>query len=172
MLPEVWGKYFWFTLHSIALGYPTKPSDIDKKNYSEFFKSLQNIIPCYACAVNYEQHIKELPITSSVLLNNETLFLWTVAIHNIVNRNLKKPFMSNKDALRLFTKSIVSSNQDMVDAFGNLTEMNKYNKVNCGWKLFQKICICGNIILIVSILIFILHKLYVKFGTKKNRIKR
>lgn len=171
MLPEVWGKYFWFTLHSIALGYPTSPSDIDKKNYSNFFKSLKDIIPCYLCAVNYEQHLKEQPLTSNALLNNETLFLWTVGIHNIVNRKLEKPFMSNKDALRLFTKSIVNSNNDMVDAFDDLTKNNKYNATNGGWKFFQKMCICGNFILIGLVLIYLMYRLYVTLYSKKKNKK-
>ena len=38
-----WGEYLWHTIHFVALGYPNNPSDIDKKNYKNFFEIKNNL---------------------------------------------------------------------------------------------------------------------------------
>jgi ATP-dependent Zn protease len=102
MKPDIWGKHFWYTIHFIALDYPEKPSNEDKRDFQFFFENLHKVIPCYKCSVNYVKHLKERPLTSSDLENNETLFRWTVDIHNIVNRDLKKRQVSYDDAWRIY----------------------------------------------------------------------
>lgn len=87
--PTVWGKYFWTTFHVAALGYPTDPSNTDIMNYKSFFENFGNIIPCKKCSHNYSKHLLELPIDKS-LGSRDKLFAWTVALHNIVNKELSK----------------------------------------------------------------------------------
>lgn len=102
MKPDIWGKHFWYTIHFIALDYPEKPSNEDKRDFQTFFENLHKVIPCYKCSVNYIKHLKERPLENGDLENNETLFKWTVDIHNIVNRDLKKKQMPYDDAWRLY----------------------------------------------------------------------
>ena len=102
MKPDIWGKHFWYTIHFIALDYPEKPNNEDKRDFQTFFENLHKVIPCYKCSVNYVKHLKERPLEKSDLENNETLFKWTVDIHNIVNRELKKRQVSYDDAWRIY----------------------------------------------------------------------
>lgn len=102
MKPDIWGKHFWYTIHFIALDYPEKPNNEDKRDFQTFFENLHKVIPCYKCSVNYVKHLKERPLEQSDLENNETLFRWTVDIHNIVNKELKKRQMSYDDAWKLY----------------------------------------------------------------------
>jgi hypothetical protein len=44
--PEIWGPHGWKFMHYVALAYPAKPTEEDKKNYKIFFESIQNILPC------------------------------------------------------------------------------------------------------------------------------
>ena len=102
MKPNIWGKHFWYTIHFIALDYPEEPSNEDKRDFQVFFENLHKVIPCYKCSVNYIKHLNERPLENKDLENNKTLFKWTVDIHNIVNRDLKKQEMSYDDAWRLY----------------------------------------------------------------------
>jgi len=88
--PEEWGSEAWKFLHYVALVYPKNPSDEDKKNYKNFFYSLQHVLPCSKCSENYKEHLQKIPIEEA-LNNNDTLFKWTIDIHNEVN------LMTNKD---------------------------------------------------------------------------
>ena len=102
MKPDIWGKHFWYTIHFIALDFPEKPNNEDKRDFQTFFENLHKVIPCYKCSINYVKHLKDRPLENNDLENNETLFRWTVDIHNIVNKNLKKRQMSYDDAWKLY----------------------------------------------------------------------
>ena len=103
MPPSVWGPFFWHTIHIGALGYPVKdPSYGEKKAAKEFYESLVFIIPCPVCKEHYAQHIKENPITP-FLDTRKDLFEWTVNIHNLVNKDLKKPEVTPLEAIQWYT---------------------------------------------------------------------
>lgn len=103
MEPKVWGRYLWTSIHAIALGYPDEPTEQDKTDFKEFFTNLWKVIPCQRCSDNYKEHLKELPIDESLGSNND-LFKWTVDLHNIVNKALKKPVIPYKQAEEIFAR--------------------------------------------------------------------
>ena len=102
MIPDIWGKHMWFSIHFIAQDYPIDPSPEDAKNYRVFFENLGNVLPCYKCGVNYNRHFKEMPI-DDYLGSRELLFAWTVELHNIVNKELGKATMSLEEAKRKYS---------------------------------------------------------------------
>lgn len=110
--PKIWGKYFWYTIHYIALGFPDDATDEDKDEYKNFFVNLHQVIPCYKCSVNYIKHLHERPLEYKDLQNSRTLFKWTVDIHNIVNKNLKKRIISIEEATILFSKNNFQKNSN------------------------------------------------------------
>ena len=57
MEPEIWGPHGWKFMHYISLGYPINPTSKDKINYKNFYYSLQDILPCEKCAINYQKNI-------------------------------------------------------------------------------------------------------------------
>jgi hypothetical protein len=85
-----WYHCTWSTIHHLALGYPEFPSPEEKTNYRAFFQALGPVLPCKKCSINYQRHLLELPI-EPYLTNTNTLFEWTVKLHNIVNRENHKP---------------------------------------------------------------------------------
>ena len=101
--PTVWGPFFWHTMHIVALGYPKEPSYAHKKAAKEFFESLQFLIPCPICREHYSQFLQEQAITPS-LDRREDLFRWTVDIHNKVNATLKKPRVSEQEAIQYYKR--------------------------------------------------------------------
>ena len=99
MNPKIWGPKLWFGLHSITLNYPKNPNIHDKKYMNDFFVSLQNVLPCKACAKNYESHLEKYPIKPALASRND-LVLWLIRIHNEVNKTLGKEIINEKKALQ------------------------------------------------------------------------
>ena len=91
MIPKIWGPKAWFLIHALALNYPKNPNFKEKQEYSNFFKSLKYVLPCLACAKHYEENIKKYPI-DNYLDTTESLFNWTVDLHNMVNYQTGKFF--------------------------------------------------------------------------------
>lgn len=94
---SLWGPSLWRVMHVVALNYPAHPTQKQVDAHRTFFEVLQHIIPCGTCATNYAKHIKQVPLEAS-LENGSKLFDWTVAMHNLVNKELGKPSTSASDA--------------------------------------------------------------------------
>jgi hypothetical protein len=116
MKPRVWGPYIWTSVHLVALGYPDKPTAVDKLNYKMFFSTLGNVLPCSKCTKNYNRHFAELPI-DRFLDTRESLFNWTVQLHNIVNAENGLPIWSEKQAMSYYTRMVKTgkSNNDALN---------------------------------------------------------
>ena len=95
--PKLWGSEGWYFIHFVALNYPMNPSENDKKRYLQFFQSLEHTLPCEGCAYNFGEKIKKYPPR---LENRESLFKWTVDMHNSVNRENGKPEITYEKALK------------------------------------------------------------------------
>jgi hypothetical protein len=99
--PEVWGPFFWNTIHLVALGYSSQPTYTDKRAAKEFYESLTRLLPCPTCRGHYTAYLKEMPISSS-LDNRTDLFRWTVKVHNKVNKMLNKPEKTEAEVLAYY----------------------------------------------------------------------
>ena len=101
--PEVWGPFFWHTIHIAALGYPQEPTYSDKKAIKEFFESLKSIIPCPICRSHYVSHMSKMPISASIDTRAD-LFRWTVDLHNEVNVMLGKRKFTETEVIHYYTR--------------------------------------------------------------------
>ena len=90
MVTSVWGPPLWHSLHTISFNYPVKPSKEDKENYYNYFKSLENVLPCRYCRENYGENLKKLKFNKSHFKNRETLSKFVYNLHEHVNKNLGK----------------------------------------------------------------------------------
>ena len=119
--PEVWGPFFWHTIHIAALGYPQQPSYSDKKAAKEFFESLQYLIPCPICKQHYVSHLAKIPVGPS-LDDRKDLFRWTIDLHNDVNEMLGKRKYTETEVIQYYTRlgkrgrSPVVTAQDFMEA--------------------------------------------------------
>ena len=133
METKIWGPSAWKFLHSVALVYPENPTDKDKQNYFNFYMNLQNILPCPRCKENYKKHLEIFPLQKA-LENNQSLFQWTVDIHNEVNKINNSRIYTYKEALDLY-----------------LNQSNNYDTI----------MLCGFIILIILVCIYLnKHRLF------------
>ena len=134
MNQNIWGSHLWFSLHTISFAYPIKPTLIDQNNYKNFFVSLQNVIPCSVCQRNYKRHLLEHPIDKH-LNSRKDLVYWLIDIHNMVNSEIGKKFMSYDVVLKKYENVyqkdlLVGKNMDYDNAnliTSNINIKNKYN---------------------------------------------
>ena len=120
MKPSVWGPFVWSTLHLVALGYPKNPTMFDKSIYKNFFASIGTVLPCTKCTSNYSKHFAEFPI-DTFLDSRESLFLWTVKLHNIVNAEKGKEIWSIERAKKYY--------DDLITKGVNPSTLQPYSKV-------------------------------------------
>lgn len=91
--PKLWGPYFWKTLFYTALNYPVKIDNNNKchsvlrKQYKNFYSTLQFTLPCIYCLESYRRFWEETPIDDS-LNSRVDLLKWLYVLKDKVNRKL------------------------------------------------------------------------------------
>ncbi len=152
--PDIWGPHGWKFIHYITLGYPSHPTNKDKKDYYEFFTSLSNVIPCSICESHFKEHLTITPLDNEALSSRENLMAWGIAMHNHVNARNSKKIYSVKDALRAIIENddrcIINKDKEMIKE----TMENNMNKTMNNNKnmLFLSISVIINILLVLFIL--------------------
>lgn len=153
MNQNIWGSHLWFSLHTISFAYPIKPTIIDQNNYKNFFVSLQNVIPCSVCQRNYKRHLLEHPIDKH-LNSRKDLVYWLIDIHNMVNSEIGKKFMSYDVVLKKYENVyqkdlLIGKNMDYDNNDNSVNGFNNKNKYNLEYILL--------LILIIIFIIFIIR---------------
>ena len=82
------GRKTWAFLHTLAEGYPDRPSENEKSGMNSLFYSIAKMYPCSICRNHYKQMIINHPPKVS---NGKELRLYLCNLHNIVNKRLNKP---------------------------------------------------------------------------------
>jgi hypothetical protein len=144
----------WFSLHSISFNYPLEPSIEDKKNYKNFFLSLQEVIPCSVCKKNYKRHLNEHPL-QDYLDSRKSLVYWVIDMHNMVNAEIGKKTLSYDIIIKKYEdvyqkKIMLNNNEDEGDIEiknNNLPNNIKINNTN------YKNIIYGIFILLIILLL-------------------
>jgi hypothetical protein len=95
---KVWGPYYWFVLHTIALSYPLKPNEVTKRKYYEFIQNLPIFLPNSDIGDNFSKLLNNYPVTP--YLDSRSSFIkWMHFIHNKINVSLSYPELSLDDAM-------------------------------------------------------------------------
>lgn len=145
MNPKYWGAAGWHFLHAIALSYPDNPTEMNKREYKDFFELLSAVLPCPACSNHYRDNLLKYPIR---LDNRLELFRWTVDIHNEVNAKKNKKIYSYEEAYEEFRKN--SENYA-----GKRTKEEVLIKKDKKMRMELKILI---VLVIIGIIIFLYNK--------------
>jgi hypothetical protein len=94
LMTKIWGPPAWQFLHMTTFGYPVNPTDIQKKNYKQYFTLVGEILPCRECRTSYQEYITtgDTELTNDVMKNRKTLTKWFFNIHNKVNEKLNNNY--------------------------------------------------------------------------------
>ena len=110
MEPIVWGPKLWFSLHTMTFNYPENPTEIDKRNYYDFFINLKNVIPCAKCSQHYGEHLENNPLSPN--LDKKELFVkWLIDLHNDVNKSLNKRLYSYDEVIKIYKSKFLINEQ-------------------------------------------------------------
>jgi hypothetical protein len=104
MEPKNWGKFGWGFIHNVALGYPTDITYMKKEQYRKFFEVIGDVLPCLDCQNHYKKMFIDYP---PVMINKDTLFKWTVDIHNKVNERIGKKTVTVEEAYNIWMNTNV-----------------------------------------------------------------
>ena len=100
--PEEWGSSAWKFMHYITIAYPDNPTNIDKQNMKSFFSSINNILPCEKCRLNFSRHLITYPLNNETLSSRFNLVNWLINIHNEVNKLNGKKILSYDEVMQLY----------------------------------------------------------------------
>ncbi len=112
---NLWGPSMWNFIHSVALGYPDNADAIVKQNYKSYYENIYVVIPCGECSKHYKENYEKYKI-DDFLTNKDTLFEWTVNIHNIVNKMLSKKTINVTSAKAKFLKNNIFDSKLWTDS--------------------------------------------------------
>ncbi|KAJ2384816.1 hypothetical protein GGI05_004886 [Coemansia sp. RSA 2603] len=82
------GRRTWYLMHVMASRYPVDPTKDEKQAMKSFLFLLSRLYPCGDCAHHFQQHLKKHP---PVVDSRDDLEQYLCAMHNVVNKSLKKP---------------------------------------------------------------------------------
>jgi hypothetical protein len=146
--PIIWGKHIWTSMHIVALAFPEHPTTADREHYGRFFLSIGDVLPCSKCGVNYKKHLTHLPI-NFYLANRDTLFEWTVAMHNMVNTENGKLTWTVEEAKEYY----------MNEKFNIPCTMEPNKDMSHVFSLYKTLsCILLIMVIILIIMLFIVKK--------------
>ena len=97
--PKLWGKEGWRFIHFVAITYdPSK-----KEEFFNFFQNLPKILPCPVCGKHFKENMAKMPPRWE---SNQTLFEWTIDMHNLVNKeNGKKIYTYDQAYNEMFPQA-------------------------------------------------------------------
>ena len=90
MLTTVWGPGMWHYLHTMSFNYPNHPTFHEKKKYRNFILSLQHVLPCKYCRINFKNNLKRIPLTMHCMKNRHTFSMYVYRLHELINKMLNK----------------------------------------------------------------------------------
>lgn len=102
--PQYWGPHVWAAIHLICLGAPETFSGSDSSGYRAFFTNLASILPCEKCQEHLRQNLKEASLEAALSGGRDSLFRWSVQLHNMVNSQLGKAIIPYEEARAFWDK--------------------------------------------------------------------
>ena len=95
---EFFGPPMWFTIHSVAAGFPSrqpKYTEIDRRSlYKSFFLNLIEVLPCKDCRVHSRKHKHMIERANFQNMTRRDVENLMFDFHNCVNREIHKPVKS------------------------------------------------------------------------------
>ncbi len=95
-----WGNNIWFILHTASL-YAPEPIHQSFLNYRIMLESLQYLLPCPKCRNHLRANLMKISL-GTCAKTREALFTCSWELHNIVNKDTKKPILELEEAVKLY----------------------------------------------------------------------
>lgn len=100
-MASFWAVPSWQVLHVFAL------TNSDARAYNELLHAFSIAIPCPTCREHMQEFLQTYPLLQYIKSNSSrTLFSYSVALHNNVNKLQNKPIVSLDEAKNIWTNFI------------------------------------------------------------------
>lgn len=143
-----WGPTYWRFMHAVTFLYPDTPTAEDRQRILDIFSNMPFVLPCSLCGLHLVQNMKTLPLSDAVLTSKTTLSMWLVELHNMVNRQLRKPEVAYEDVRYFHAVDSTHPLRPVPDAPTN------------GWKVSTVVLGLLLLLLVLGVLAFYAHKQY------------
>ena len=167
--PKLWGPSLWTFLHYLSLSYPENPTPDEQEYLFNFLASMQKIIPCEKCRINFLKHLDSMDV--EVLTTRENLVKWIFNIHNHVNSNTNKSYFTYDEFINKYSEN-KTQKQNIIEHFDIIArqgeeiknlkiELDQQIKAKVNYKEyfnFSSNTLIVGLILIVIIVIIIMNR--------------
>jgi hypothetical protein len=120
---NLWGPKGWFFLDTIVLSYPEMPSFNDIKIFKNFFKSIEDILPCTKCRLHFGNYLNKYPLDDSILSSKINLIKWWLKCHNNTRKQQNKELISLDDFYNYYAKqNNLQINKETSEVKSNIIE--------------------------------------------------
>jgi hypothetical protein len=93
-----WKQTTWYVFHHFTLKYLPE----QQNQYIRFFKSFEHILPCEVCTNHYRYQLSRKDLSTENNINAQSIFGWTVTIHNNVNSTNQKKIWAIDEARQYY----------------------------------------------------------------------
>lgn len=91
------GPHVWRIIHLAAINFPERdPTEEDIKAFQTLIDGLALTLPCQMCREHFKQILaSDFKLESKHFQNRDTLFAWSVDLHNHVNNRTGKEYTTD-----------------------------------------------------------------------------
>jgi len=106
MNKDFWGHASWITIHTAGIRYKPETSI----SFKQFIYALPYLLPCELCREHLYDNLKTIPLDDAVLQNNNTVFLWTYLLHDLVNKQIGKTVSPQFQVIKNYYETYIPDN--------------------------------------------------------------
>ena len=106
--PNLWGPSAWTLIHLMVLSEEEPFKKERLVYYKDFFNVLTHLLPCEKCRMHLKENLKKIKPLDNIQTKKE-LFLWTVELHNLVNKITNKRIW-NAEEVELYWNNRIAGN--------------------------------------------------------------
>lgn len=100
---QEWGNAVWMLLHYITANMPDRPSSNHIIALKAMINTFTVLLPCTVCRSNLLMNLKMPQLNiNNYTKNGQTIFIWSVNLHNVVNSELGKPEFDVEEAWKMY----------------------------------------------------------------------
>jgi hypothetical protein len=111
---SIWLEHFWFTLETIAIKYPTHPTEADIKKYYQLITNISLFLPMNPLGKKFDTILNKYPITP-YLSTRLSFMKWVHFIKTHINKELNKPYTSFDEHINIYYENYKPTDEKFID---------------------------------------------------------
>lgn len=139
--PKIWGKYYWYTMRSIA-ATANLFDEATQKNVVNFYESLQTLLPCDECAKHYQNYLQTYPVRR-FLKDNKTLLGWVKQLEDhiqaIITSNVTSDRQLDRQQHSRSAQTVQSAPKSLSDMKAEARAFKQHMKIKNDFEMLDRV---------------------------------